>query len=161
MDVQITIIQRGDDAAVSEIVELSRAFTEECLLFRSLGFNGEKCKRFSNALMTAGDIIIAHVDGVPAGYAAVVKDDMLTDNPRLEMVTFYVHPNFRNSGVGAAIADKVVELIDLYGNGYSQLSICAYFEKDRELIQRATELLFRRRGFKQVGVILGKMGDQK
>jgi len=160
MDVKISTVGSEDTQAINQVVELSRVFTDECLLYRSLGFNQDKCKDFVSKFTIVGtSLLLAHVDGVPAGYSAVVADDMLTDKPRLEMVTFYVHPDFRNTGVGAALADKVVELIELNGNGYSQLSICAYFENDRELIQRATELLFKRRGFKQVGVILGRMGE--
>jgi len=161
MAITVEIIEKGDEAAIKQIVSLSGVFTNECLLFRTLVFDESKCSVFTHKVQQCGDIILACVDGVAAGYSAVVEDDTVTEKPRLEMVTFYVHPSFRNSGVGAALADKVVELIDERGNGYSQLAICAYFENDREIIQRATELLFKRRGFKQVGVILGKMGDEK
>lgn len=163
MDIFTFMVEQGDEEALERITQLSETFAEECELYRILKFNREKFKQYARKFTIAGSgavIIGASVYGEIVGYTAVVADDMCTDKPRLEMATFYVHPEFRNSGVGAALADKFCELIAINGIEYAQVSICAHFEKDRELIQRATELLFRRRGFKQIGVIMGKTEDK-
>lgn len=157
MNVDISFIKEGDEDAINDVAELTKIFINESLIYKHLQFNVERFKAFSRLFTKEGAwAILARIDGHVAGYMGLVCDDTYIDNPKLEMGTMYVHPDYRNSGVGNALVSTMVRVFDSGRFGYCQASVCAFFEEDRELIQRATELLFRRKGFEQIGTIWGK-----
>lgn len=154
------IIPRRTKGAIDQVAELTGIFAGESSIYSKLGFCKRKFVHWLKSQIRGGAcIILATVDGQPAGYALAYIDKGYIKRKNFEIITIYVPPEFRNSGVGAKLADYLVDMIEVNECDYSQISICAAFQNDAELIQIATERLFKRRGFYQIGVVLGKKGS--
>jgi len=159
MDIKIDLLQEGDTQTVDQLVALTETFADESLIYSHLGFNSDKFRAYISSFTQDGAAcIVAKVDDKVVGYSPVYIDLMYIDKIYCEIVSIYVPPPYRNSGVGSKIVDVLCDMIDQNHAAYSQVSVCAYFKQDRELIQRATERLFKRKGFEQIGTILGKKG---
>lgn len=159
MDIDIEILKQGDTDTINQLIALTETFANESLIYSELGYNGEKFREFISKFTTEGAIcVVAKVDGKVVGYAPAYADMNYIDKINLEIVSIYVPPPYRNSGVGTRIVETLCLLMDDNKVGYSHVAICAYFKQDRDLIQKATERLFKRHGFQQVGTILGKKG---
>ncbi len=154
------LLPRSTRDAIDQVGELTDIFSGESAIYSKLGFCKRKFVRWLKTQIRMGAcILVATVDDKPAGYALAFIDRWYIKRKNFEIVTIYVPPEFRNSGVGAKLADALCDMIEVNQCHYSQISICAAFQNDAELIQIATERLFKRRGFYQIGVVLGKKGS--
>lgn len=159
MDISIELLQAGDSETVDQIADVTETFASESLIYSQLDFNREKFKAYIASFAQDGAAcVVAKHDGKVVGFSPVFIDLMYIDKINFEIVSIYVPPPYRNSGVGSRIVDVLCDMIDQNHAAFSQVSVCAYFKEDRELIQRATERLFKRKGFEQIGTILGKKG---
>lgn len=157
--IDVSTVKAGDDETIEQIADLTEIFADESLIYSELGFNRDKFIDYISQFTEEGAaLVVAKVDNEVVGYSPVYVDLMYIDKPNLEIVSIYVPPQYRNSGVGSCLADYLVQLIELNNPAYTQVSVCAFFKEDRELIQRATERLFTKRGFEQIGTILGRKG---
>jgi ribosomal protein S18 acetylase RimI-like enzyme len=88
-----------------------------------------------------GARLIAYVDDEPAGIAAVYLRQEERDDPGPvpELVSMWVHPGHRKSGVGRALVDEVVAWVAQHGFDEVRLMVAA--END------AAERFYERIGF--------------
>ena len=159
MDIDIEILRADDTDTIDQLIEITETFASESLIYSELGFNGEKFRTYIKSFTQDGTAcVVAKIEGKVVGYAPLYIDMNYIDKMNFEIVSIYVPPPYRNSGVGTRIVETLVALLEENKASYSHVAICAYFKQDRELIQKATERLFKRHGFEQIGVILGKKG---
>ncbi len=145
--------------ALREVVAATQVFAGESAIYRILGVVSIKFWWFVRVILFSdGVLLCARVDGDLAGYALAQAEAVFSEYKNFEITTIYVLPQYRNGGAGSALADALVDQIEAHGCSFSHVSICADFADQGDLIQRATELAFRRRGFKPVGVIMGRPG---
>lgn len=148
-----------DTAALRQIANISTIMAWESAHYRDLGFNPKKFLYWlKSCIRQKSAVLYASVGDRVVGYTLLHIDREWIDKQTLDVVTFYVHPEFRNTGIGGQIADAICEIIIQNRCNYSQISICADFENDGQLIQRATERLFLRRGYYKIGTVMGKKG---
>lgn len=79
-----------------------------------------------------GDILVAYMDGNPAGTVAIYK----SDSNHCELKSMFVAPEHRKSGVAAALCDSVIKLAKAQGyrtvrltTGVRQLAARRLYEK--------------------------------
>lgn len=70
-----------------------------------------ECRRANWWIRDRCTLYVIRVDGVPAGYAAVLADPSYLPDPELdfELLDFYIAPKFRGQGVGRAAARAVFD----------------------------------------------------
>jgi GNAT superfamily N-acetyltransferase len=154
MKIEIYDLEQSD---IDEVVSLQEIFISESSHYSKLGFNRDKFKNvLSSFLLPCNGCIVAKIDNKIVGYSPYTIDMDFIDKINFEIITFYVHPEYRNTGVGGVMGDRLIELMEDFGSSYSHVSICAQFKEHSELIQKATERLFKKRGFKQIGTVLGR-----
>lgn len=158
-DITVFTVREDDEDTLNQIADITSVFAKESLIFKDMDFNRDKYLDFVSQFTQEGAILLAaKVGDEVVGYIPAHADLNYTDKVNLEVITLYVAPAYRNSGVGTALVDALCDTIDANDIGYTHVAICAFFEHDRELIQKATERLFKKKGFEQVGTILGRKG---
>lgn len=155
------IIQVGQDSAdyIDQIVAMTQRFSHESHIYEKLGFNPEKFREYLIAHTKDPASVFAAVrQGTVMGYVIFFIDTAYIDLPNFEIITIYVAPEFRKSDAGRALAKALVDTMDLNGCKYGQISICCAMKVDEDLINALTANMFKKLGFYQIGIILGRRG---
>lgn len=157
-DVQISLLEKDDAETLDGLCDLQDAFTAESGTYREMKVNRDKFRETINQYAhDRAFCVVAKIDGRVVGYSPAYLDTQFHDEINFEISTFYVHPDYRNGGIGGMIIDRLCELMEEHKFKFSQIGICAEIQDDG-VLQRATELLFKRKGFYQIGTIYGKRG---
>jgi putative acetyltransferase len=85
-----------------------------------------------------GDLLLARLDGEPAGCVALRR----LDDRACEMKRMYLYPQFRGQGVGRALAEAILK--EAKASGYAVMRL------DTSVRQREAEGLYRKLGFRQI-----------
>tara|TARA_R110000851_G_scaffold287513_2_gene441512 strand:- start:3527 stop:4060 length:534 start_codon:yes stop_codon:yes gene_type:complete len=142
------------------IIHLTEQFISETKVYSQLGFSSVKYREYVKMVLEGNDgvCLIAH-DGVKAyGYTLFYAENTYIEQTNCEIVTMYVCPEARGWGVGRALVEETTRIVDANDVAYSQISICGEFEQDGEMMDMLTENLYKKFGFKRMGVILGRKG---
>lgn len=156
-----TIIQiaADDDNNIDQIVAMTTAFSAESHIYERMKFNPAKCREYIKAHTKPGAAVYAAVkDGIVLGYAILAIDKQYIDEANFEIITIYVPKEHRKTGAGRALAEALVETMDLNRCKYGQISICCAMKEDEELINKLTANMFKKLGFYQIGIIMGRRG---
>lgn len=162
MMLKIKEITDPNDPLIAGIVSMTVEFTDASHIYQRLSFNTDKFHQYVLDHVTDPDAqcCAVHVGDTAVGYSLSFVDDMYIDKPNFEIVTMYSAKEFRGTRVGRMLADNLAEKMDELCCHYGQVSICCAMEKDEHLINQLTANLFKKRGFYEIGVILGRKGKQ-
>lgn len=155
---ECSLLQYGDNETLEGICDLNDMFTAESGTYSKMEVSRDKFREHIRQFDgIKAFCVVFKVEGKVVGYSPAWLDTVVHDKINFEISTFYVHPDYRNSGIGGMMLDKLVELMDNCDARFGQIGICAEFD-DGGLLQRATELLFKRKGFRQIGTIYAREG---
>lgn len=156
---EILQIASDHQAYIDQIVSMTQQFAQESHIYEKLGLNPDKFDAYLHAHTKPPACVYAAVrDGIVLGYAIFVIDKAYIDEKNFEIITIYVPPEHRNTGAGRALAEALVDTMDLNGCKYGQISVCCAMKENEELINTLTENMFKKLGFYQIGTILGRKG---
>jgi hypothetical protein len=100
-------------------------------------------------------IIAAMEGGTCLGYALYEVEDTFIDKFNFEILTIYTDPKWVGYGVDR---DLICEMMHEALTGkcsYAQVSICAYFDEDRDRINKVTANAFKKFGWEEIGIVMG------
>jgi putative acetyltransferase len=106
--------------------------------FDAVAFEAELATLPGKYAPPAGGLLLATVDGQPAGCVALRG----IDRDRCEMKRMFVYPVFQGRGVGRALADAVIE--NARALGYRTMVL------DTSIRQAEAQALYRRMGFRDI-----------
>lgn len=161
MDTAIQIVQIGTDQEdyINQIADMTVTFTDESSLYGFLDFNREKFICWLREYLDDPASVFAAVrDGKVMGYMVFFLDNNYIDQINLEMMTFYVAPQYRGTNAARMLAQAFVDTQDLNGCKLAQVSVCSSMKVNGDRIDRLTENMFKKHGFYQIGTILGRKG---
>lgn len=162
MKLEIKEITDVTDPLIDHVVSMTIAFAGESHIYQRLDFNPQKFEDYvSHFVMDeAAQVYVAVLDGVSLGYTISYVDLIYIDRPQFEIVTLFVPKACRKTGVGRALAKKLADTMDELECHYGHVSICCAMEKDQGLITKLTANMFKKLGFYEVGVVLGRKGEK-
>lgn len=161
METRIIQIGAGLVNHIDQIVAMTKEFSAESHIYERLGFNPEKFRHYVVAHTNAPAIVYAAVRGETVmGYAIAFIDKVYIDQPNFEIITIFVAKEFRRSDAGRKLANALVDTMDLNGCKYGQIGICCAMKENEDLINTLTMNMFKKHGFYQIGVIMGRKGEK-
>lgn len=159
MDTQIIQIGVHYDDFIDQIVAMTHRFAFESHIYERMGFNPERFREYLKAHMRAPATVYAATRGETVmGYAIAAIDTMYVDEPNFEIITIFVAPEFRKSDAGRLLAKALVDTMDINGCKYGQIGICCAMKENEDLINMLTQNMFKKLGFYQIGIIMGRKG---
>lgn len=159
MDTQIIQIGEGHADFIDQITAMTHRFSYESHIYERMGFNPAKFRAYLIEHTRPGAIVYAAMRGdTVMGYAIAFIDTAYIDQPNFEIITIFVAPEFRKADAGRALTKALVDTMDLNGCKYGQISICCAMKEDEDLINMLTANMFKKQGFYQIGIIMGRKG---
>ena len=162
MKLELKEITDPSDPLIDGIVAMTVDFTNESHIYQRLGFNTTKFCEYvlDHVNEPTSQCYVVYAGDTAVGYSLSFIDDIYIDKPNFEIVTMYSAKEFRGTQVGRMLANNLADKMDEFCCYYGQVSICCAMENDEHLINQLTANLFKKRGFYEIGVILGKKGKQ-
>lgn len=158
-DIVIENVYLHDFYRQLEVVNMTDEFAGESSIYRNLGFDKDKFRYYIQGLLNDGfELKLARINGEAAGYCLYIIEDMYITRFNFEIMTIYTNPRFRARGVDRKLIQEMIRLADEKDCAYSQVSICAHFEEDRDRVNRLTANVFAKFGFEDIGIIMGRKG---
>lgn len=158
---KIKVVQVGfaDEDLINQIVDITNEFAHESHIYERLGFNKEKFYWYVKHHTKNPAFVYAAVQGGKViSYCMFEIENMYIDKWNFEIVTIYTPPTHRGSGAAQMLVEYMVMTMDHNNCAYGQVSICCAMKEDAELIDRLTANMFKKHGFYQIGIIMGRKG---
>lgn len=157
---QVSKLGYTDLEWIDDIVEMTHEFAGESSIYQNLGFNKEKFRGWLIGSLQGGAVCLMVHDEIEAyGYCLFYIEADYIDRCNMEIVTIYVKPEGRSKGLARKLVQSMVNIQDINNIPYAQVSICAMFEENAELINKLTANVFAKQGYKNIGLIMGRRGD--
>jgi len=159
METKIKQVGIEHDDIIEQIVAMSHRFSFESHIYEGLKFNQDKFRQHvRNHTQAPTGIYAAMCGETVTGYAAFMIDQHYIDEKNFEILTIYVPSEYRKTDSARALAKALIDTMDINGCKYGQVSICCAMKENEDLINMLTQNLFKKLGFYQIGIIMGRKG---
>lgn len=156
-DYKIHMLGADDTYWINKLSDVVAVFTDESSIYKHLNYSKSKYRRYVRESINDGSCYLLCLKGDDVvGFTAFFFDENYIDAVNMEIETIYVLPDYRRTRAARLLCDKINDIMLELDCDYSHVSICASFSNQGSLIDRLTENLFNKYGYKKIGIVMGK-----
>lgn len=143
------------------LADAATAYFLESSIMANLGVTKRGFTDYIQSIAAMGwQVRYAEVEGTVAGFIIYCVMSEYSQRKHMEIMNIYVVPEYRNRSIARMLIQDAIRVADKEDCVYSQISIGSLFKKNAEVINRLTANAFKKFGFEEVGVVMGRKGKR-